>query len=142
MAKRWKANVQAPTVQQVRGALGAHDQGLIITTSDFSAGARAEARQGARSIGSAATSMLIGGSDPEMTDPHLNQAVLQRLALRSGGRLVAAGESAAVAAQLRAAVPAARLAVTHDVWHTGWSFAAILILLISEWLLRRRWGLR
>jgi restriction system protein len=42
-AKRWKANVQAPTVQQVRGALGAHDQGLIITSSDFSAGARAEA---------------------------------------------------------------------------------------------------
>jgi uncharacterized membrane protein len=103
---------------------------------------RADARQGARSIGSAATSMLIGGSDPEMTDPRLNQAVLQRLALRSGGRLVAAGESAAVADQLRAAVPAARLAVAHDVWQTGWSFAAILMLLIGEWLLRRRWGLR
>lgn len=43
--KRWKNNVQAPTVQQVRGSLGAHDQGLIITTSDFSAGARAEAAQ-------------------------------------------------------------------------------------------------
>jgi restriction system protein len=42
-AKRWKANVQAPTVQQVRGSLGAHEQGLIITTSDFSAGARTEA---------------------------------------------------------------------------------------------------
>ncbi|MBK9713365.1 MAG: restriction endonuclease [Kouleothrix sp.] len=41
--KRWKKNVQAPTVQQVRGSLGAHEQGLIITTSDFSAGARAEA---------------------------------------------------------------------------------------------------
>ena len=33
--KRWKPNVQTPTVQQLRGALGAHDQGLIITTSDF-----------------------------------------------------------------------------------------------------------
>jgi restriction system protein len=41
--KRWQHNVQAPTVQQLRGALGVHDQGLIITTSDFSAGARAEA---------------------------------------------------------------------------------------------------
>jgi len=41
--KRWKLNVQAPTVQQVRGSLGTHDQGLIITTSDFSPGARAEA---------------------------------------------------------------------------------------------------
>ena len=45
-AKRWKANnVQAPTVQQVRGSLGAHEQGLIITTSDFSKGARTEAER-------------------------------------------------------------------------------------------------
>ena len=43
--KRWKANVQAPIVQQVRGSLGTHDQGLIITTSDFSTGARAEAER-------------------------------------------------------------------------------------------------
>ncbi len=42
-AKRWKANVQSPTVQQVRGSLGAHEQALIITTSDFSSGARKEA---------------------------------------------------------------------------------------------------
>jgi restriction system protein len=43
--KRWAKNVQAPTVQQLRGALGAHEQGLIITTSDFSAGAREDALQ-------------------------------------------------------------------------------------------------
>ena len=41
--KRWKRNVQAPVVQQVRGSLGAHEQGLIITTSNFSKGAREEA---------------------------------------------------------------------------------------------------
>ena len=40
--KKWKHNVQAPVVQQVRGSLGTHEQGLIITTSDFSAGARKE----------------------------------------------------------------------------------------------------
>lgn len=43
--KRWKQNVQKPTVQQVRGSLGAHDQGLIITTSDFSSGAKEEAER-------------------------------------------------------------------------------------------------
>lgn len=42
-AKRWQGNVGAPTVQQVRGSLGTHEQGLIITTSDFSSGARKEA---------------------------------------------------------------------------------------------------
>jgi restriction system protein len=41
--KKWKQNIQAPIIQQVRGSLGAHEQGLIITTSDFSAGARKEA---------------------------------------------------------------------------------------------------
>lgn len=41
--KRWKDNVHSPTVQQVRGSLGTHEQGLIITTSDFSPGARKEA---------------------------------------------------------------------------------------------------
>jgi hypothetical protein len=86
--------------------------------------------------------MLVGGSDPEMTDPRLNVQVLQRVALRSGGALVTPGETAALAERLRAAVPAARLAVTHELWHTGWSFAVILGLLVSEWLLRRRWGLR
>lgn len=43
--KRWKSNVLAPTVQQVRGSLGTHEQGLIITSSDFSKGARTEAER-------------------------------------------------------------------------------------------------
>lgn len=41
--KKWRRNIQAPLVQQVRGSLGTHEQGLIITTSDFSSGARKEA---------------------------------------------------------------------------------------------------
>ena len=46
-AKKWKlkTNIHAPTIQQVRGSLGAHEQGLIITTSDFSKGAIKEAHQ-------------------------------------------------------------------------------------------------
>jgi len=45
--KRWKTknHVQAPVVQQVRGSFGTHEQGLIITTSDFSAGAKREAER-------------------------------------------------------------------------------------------------
>ena len=43
--KRWKHNVHTPVIQQVRGSLGAHEQGLIITTSDFSSGARVEAER-------------------------------------------------------------------------------------------------
>jgi restriction system protein len=43
--KRYRQNVQAPIVQQMRGSLGVHEQGLIITTSDFSSGAREEAER-------------------------------------------------------------------------------------------------
>ena len=103
---------------------------------------RAAARQGATATGSASAAMLVGGSDPEMTDPRLNLQVLQRVALRSGGAIVTPGETAALVQRLRAAVPAARLAVTHELWQTGWSFVAIVALLTSEWVLRRRWGLR
>jgi len=43
--KRWRHNVQSPVVQQLRGALGAHEQGLIITTSKFANGAIQEAQR-------------------------------------------------------------------------------------------------
>ncbi len=42
-AKKWRNNVQSPVVQQVRGSLGMHEHGLIITTASFSAGAIKEA---------------------------------------------------------------------------------------------------
>ena len=44
--------------------------------------------------------------------------------------------------QLRAAVPAAVIVARRDLWHNGWSFAALVLLLAAEWLLRRQWGMR
>jgi restriction system protein len=43
--KRCKRNVQAPTVRDLRGSLIVHEQGILITTSDFSSGARREASE-------------------------------------------------------------------------------------------------
>ena len=45
--KKWKLkkNIQSPDVQKVRGSLGVHEHGLIITTSDFSPGAVKESTQ-------------------------------------------------------------------------------------------------
>jgi restriction system protein len=45
-AKRWKNNVHSPEIQKVRGSLGSHDKGLVITTSDFSSGAKRESERG------------------------------------------------------------------------------------------------
>ena len=56
-AKRWKANIQAPIVQAVRGALKGSERGMIITTSDFSKGAREEADDPSK----ASTISLVNG---------------------------------------------------------------------------------
>jgi len=42
--KRWKANIHAPDIQHLRGSLMAEEHGLFVTTSDYSAGAYAEAQ--------------------------------------------------------------------------------------------------
>ena len=93
-------------------------------------------------LGTAGTSLLVGGADTEMIDPRLNEQVLQRLATLSGGRLVTADQIDTLADTLQAAAPAAALSVRRDLWHNGWSLLAIILLLATEWTVRRRWGLR
>jgi uncharacterized membrane protein len=88
------------------------------------------------------TSFLVGGADIEMSNPRLNGRLLQRIAAASGGSLVQEKRMPELMAALRTAVPAAALSVRRDLWHTGWSFAVIVLLLGAEWLLRRRSGLR
>ena len=70
------------------------------------------------------------------------QAFFERLAAASGGRVLSEDQITRLPGMLKAAAPGAELAVRRDLWHTGWSFAAILTLLGSEWILRRTWGLR
>jgi uncharacterized membrane protein len=102
----------------------------------------ADVRRGATLVGTANASVLVGGADLEMTDPRLNRALLERLATRSGGRLLTDDQVTELPGFLKGAVPDAAMVVRRDLWHTGWSFAAILVLLGSEWILRRAWGLR
>jgi uncharacterized membrane protein len=102
----------------------------------------AEARRGETPLGAATAALLVGGADLEMTDPRLNSELLQRLAAASGGRVLDENRLTGLADLLAASVPSTAFAARRDLWHTGWSFAAILVLLGAEWVLRRRWGLR
>lgn len=102
----------------------------------------AEATRGGATLGSSSAALLVGGVDLEMTDPRLNRPVLERIALATGGRVVAEDEVAELPGVLRARVPAAVLSVRRDLWHNGYAFAVIVLLLGAEWIARRRWGLR
>jgi uncharacterized membrane protein len=102
----------------------------------------AEARDSSAAIGSASTSMLVGGADAEMADPRLNEPLLQRVATASGGRVVTSDHIDALAQTLQESVPAAVLSVRRDLWHNGWWLLGLVTLLASEWIVRRRWGLR
>ena len=102
----------------------------------------AAARRGQTPLGGSSGTLLVGGVDPEMTDPRLNEDTLQRVTRASGGAVLAAGETAALMSRLDAGLPAAVIAVRRDLWHTGWSFGLLTGLLAAEWLYRRRSGLR
>ena len=119
---------------QFRAAVRATEPGIYRVAVD--------ARQGATSLGASTGTMLVGGVDPEMTDPRLNEDTLQRVARASGGAVLAAGDTATLIDRLNAAAPAAMLALRKDLWHTGWSFGILAGLLAAEWLTRRAWGLK
>ena len=104
--------------------------------------ASAEARRGQTRLGATSGVMLVGGVDPEMTDPRLNEDTLQRVARASGGAVLGVDATRELVERLVAAAPAAVLAARRDLWHAGWSFAILAGLLGAEWLTRRRWGLR
>ena len=101
-----------------------------------------EARRGNAILGTAGAALLVGGVDLEMTDPRLNLALLERVASATGGQVMAEEQIGSLTELLRARVPAAMLSLRRDLWHNGWSFAAIVLLLGAEWVVRRRWGLR
>jgi len=102
----------------------------------------ADARRGSSTLGSADHWMYVGGSDREFADPRLNEGFLRRITRTSGGRYVRASEAARVASLLQATQPMAETPEHRDLWHEPWAFALIVLLLSTEWILRRRWGLR
>ncbi|HEY8549467.1 MAG TPA: glutamine amidotransferase [Vicinamibacterales bacterium] len=103
----------------------------------------AEARRGDELLGIARDWALVGGSDRELADPRRNDEVLARLARHTGGQLVAPGQEAQLRAKLlEAAAAGTRAPEQREIWHSPWMLALILGALMTEWGLRRRWGVR
>lgn len=102
----------------------------------------AAASRGGRPIGRAARAVLVGGADLEMADPRLHDDVLRRIAVASGGGYLAADEAATLRSLLNDAAGGPSAPRLEDLWHNGWIFTAVILLLAAEWTLRRKWGLR
>jgi hypothetical protein len=43
---------------------------------------------------------------------------------------------------MRSVEPHASAPRLQELWHNVWIFIAVMLLLSTEWVLRRRWGLR
>jgi uncharacterized membrane protein len=117
-----------------RAAFSAREPGVYRLT--------VTARQGQAVLGSAAASLLVGGVDPEMSDPRLHEDTLRRVARASGGQVISPTDVSALVSRVDASAPAAALTPRRDLWDRPWSFALLAALLSAEWLLRRTWGLR
>jgi uncharacterized membrane protein len=101
----------------------------------------ADVKRGSEALGSVSRPMLVGGVDIELAEPVLNEAVLRRVAEASGGKYLEAADADALARAIGEHEIGERPTEMRDIWHTGYSLAAIVLLLGSEWLLRRRVGL-
>jgi uncharacterized membrane protein len=100
----------------------------------------ADVRRGSENIGSARRQMLVGGVDVELAQPRLDESVLRRIAETSGGQYVPAREADKLPAMVSATDVGKPPLEMRDLWHNGFSLAAIIALLAAEWLYRRRAG--
>ncbi len=146
-----RVRVEAPgeaarelTARPVDGQPGRYE--AFVTAGD--AGVHrleAEAQRGGETLGSAARVVLAGGADEEFADPRVNEAVLRRVAEATGGEFVDPEAPEAIDAMieaLAARVVDESLPVRRELWHSVWTFLAVVVFLSVEWTLRRRWGLR
>jgi uncharacterized membrane protein len=102
----------------------------------------ADARRGTTPLGAADRWFYVGGADRELADPRLNEGALRRIARSSGGRYVPVADASQVVPWLEAAIAETVDLEQRDLWQEPWIFALVIALLSTEWILRRRWGLR
>ena len=92
-------------------------------------------------LGSATEWVLVGGVDTEFADPRLDARLLQRLADATGGALLTPADLVTLPGRLLSTASGVAQQ-TRELWHSIWSFLLVIMLLTTEWFLRRAWGLR
>ena len=80
-------------------------------------------------------------NDRELRDAESDRALLETLAAETGGRVVGASEADALVRSLPNRSVRIENPVRDPIWSSPAALAAVLALLVSEWLLRRAWRL-
>jgi uncharacterized membrane protein len=135
------ATARSLSVRRANGASGQYTTGVAADRSGLFR-VDVSARRGATMLGSVTRWFYVGGSDREFADPRLNEPWLSRLARATGGRYVRSAQASQVAGWLQESSSTRVALERRDLWHSPWAFALLIALLSTEWILRRRWGLR
>ena len=102
----------------------------------------AVAGRAGQTIGRSRLSVLVGGADLEMADPRRHDALLQRVAVTSGGKMIDPDGIKELRSALEARLAPQLPPMIHDLWDSIYGFLLVIGLLSAEWSCRRRWGLR
>jgi hypothetical protein len=70
-----------------------------------------------------------------------NRELMQRIASDTGGKLIALKDIAELPEMLKNIRVPVEVTLATPLWHTPWIFIAILLLLLGEWMLRRKGGM-
>lgn len=98
-------------------------------------------RRDGSSISRAVAALRVGASDAEYFDAAMRAPLLRRLAEETGGRYFQAGDTSLLTDAISYSGRGVTVVEERDLWDMPIVLFAVLGLMATEWLTRRKWGL-
>lgn len=99
------------------------------------------ARAGGASIDRAVTALRVGPSDAEYFDAAMRAPLLRRLAEETGGRFFQAADTSLLTDAISYSGRGVTVVEERDLWDMPVVLVALVGLMFTEWMARRKWGL-
>ena len=100
-----------------------------------------EATREGKSVGTAVTHIRAIPDDAEYFDAAMHAALLKRIAQDTGGRFYPAGETSTLADDLKYSGRGVTAVEERELWHMPALLVALVLVICTEWGLRRHWRL-